>query len=337
MATANSWLDRTPEAVLEPELPICDPHHHLWEFPTSVYLVEELLQDLGAGHNVVKTVYVECNENYRSDGPTALAPIGETEFVEQVTRQHQQQPKIAAGIVGFADLSLGAAVREVLEAHMQASSRFRGIRHASAWHESEKIHNSHTRPCRDLLQDPLFLAGFQQLQDLGLTFDAWMYFEQIPQLTDLARAFPDIPIVLNHIGGPIGIGPYTDRREEVFAQWRANIIELSACENVYVKLGGMTMTASGFGWHKLDAPPGSEALAAAMAPYFHTCIEHFGAERCMFESNFPVDRASCSYHVLWNAFKRVSREYSDSDRAKLFHDNACRFYKIQEANVWGSH
>ena len=326
MTTEIPWLDRTLETALEPELPICDPHHHLWEFPTSVYLVEELLQDLGAGHNVVKTVYVECDENYRSDGPTALAPVGETEFVEQVTGQHQ--PQIAAGIVGFADLCLGGAVREVLEAHRQASSRFRGIRHASAWHESDKIRNSHTQPSQDLLQDPRFLAGFQQLQSLGLSFDAWMYFEQIPQLTALAKAFPNTPIVLNHIGGPIGIGPYADRREEVFSQWRANISALSVCENVYIKLGGMTMTVSGFGWHKLDAPPGSEILAAALAPYFHTCIEYFGAQRCMFESNFPVDRASCSYTVLWNAFKRITQEYSDSDRAKLFHDSACNFYNI---------
>lgn len=322
------WVDRTLEPALEPELPICDPHHHLWEFPTSVYLVEELLQDLGAGHNIVKTVYVECNENYRSDGPAALSPVGETEFVEQVTRSLTQQPKIAAGIIGFADLCRGNAVREVLEAHMRASFRFRGIRHASAWHKSDKIHNSHTRPSQDLLQDPRFLAGFGQLQSLGLSFDAWMYFEQIPQLTELAKTFPDTPIVLNHIGGPIGIGPYADKREEVFAEWRANIIELSARENVYLKLGGMTMTASGFGWHKLDAPPGSDVLSAAMAPYFHTCIEYFGAERCMFESNFPVDRASCSYSLLWNAFKKVSQNYSSNERAQLFHDTACRFYKI---------
>ncbi len=328
MTTETPWLDRTPEAALEPELPICDPHHHLWEFPTSVYLVEELLQDLGAGHNVVKTVYLECNENYRSTGPAPLFPVGETEFVEQVTRQYQQHPKLAAGIVGFADLALGSAVREVLEAHKQASSRFRGIRHASAWHESDKIHNSHTRPSRDLLQNPRFLAGFGQLQSLGLSFDAWMYFEQIPQLVELAKAFPDTPIVLNHIGGPIGIGPYKDKREQVFAQWRANIIKLSGCDNLYLKLGGMTMTASGFGWHKLDAPPSSELLAEAMAPYFHTAIEHFGPQRCMFESNFPVDRASCSYTLLWNAFKKVSQNYSSNERAQLFHDTACRFYKI---------
>jgi L-fuconolactonase len=328
MSTDTPWLDRTQETTLEPELPICDPHHHLWEFPTSVYLLDELLQDLSAGHNVVKTVYVECNENYRSEGPVALSPVGETEFVERVTAQQQLRPQLAAGIVGFADLCLGSAVEEVLQAHIAASPRFRGIRHASAWHESDKVHNSHTHPPQHLLQDPNFLAGFEQLQRLGLSFDAWLYFEQIPQLLDLARAFPDTNIVLNHIGGPIGIGPYVGHREQVFAQWHANISELAACPNVQVKLGGMAMTASGFRWHKLDAPPGSEVLAEAMAPYFQTCIELFGVQRCMFESNFPVDRASCSYNVLWNAFKRLSQNYSSSERADLFHDSACRFYKI---------
>lgn len=327
MNEETPWLERTTEAALEPGLPICDPHHHLWEFPTSVYLVKELLQDLGGGHNIVKTVYVECDENYRCDGPEQLFPVGETEFVERVTAANKQ-PDIAAGIVGFADLTLGDSVCEVLRAHMASSARFRGIRHASAWHESDKIRNSHTRPTQDLLQDPRFLAGFSQLQPLDLSFDAWMYFYQIPQLTALAQQFPDTRIVLNHIGGPIGIGPYADQREEVFAQWRSHIIELSACENVSVKLGGMSMTVSGFGWHKLEAPPGSEQLAEAMAPYFQTCIEHFGAQRCMFESNFPMDRASCSYTVLWNAFKRISQEYSAAERAALLHDSACRFYKI---------
>jgi L-fuconolactonase len=327
MNTQTPWLERTTEPALEPELPICDPHHHLWEFPTSVYLVDELLQDLGGGHNILKTVYVECDQKYRSDGQEQLFPVGETEFVERVTASNKQ-PDIAAGIVGFADLMLGDSVAEVLQAHLASSDCFRGIRHASAWHESEKIRNSHTNPTPDLLQDPNFLAGFSQLQPLGLSFDAWMYFDQLPQLTILAQLFPDTRIVLNHIGGPIGIGPYANQREEVFEQWRRHIIELSGCENVCVKLGGMTMTVSGFGWHKLEAPPGSEQLAEAMAPYFQTCIEHFGAQRCMFESNFPVDRASCSYTILWNAFKRVSRAYSASERADLFHDSASEFYRI---------
>ena len=328
MNAETPWLDRTIEPALEPELAICDPHHHLWEFPTSVYLVNELLEDLGGGHNVVKTVYVECNENYRNEGPAALLPVGETEFVDQATRQFQEKPAIAAGIVSFADLCLGDQVSEVLEAHSEASPRFRGIRHASAWHASDKVRNSHTHPPSDLLQDSQFLKGFSRLHALGLRFDAWLYFEQIPQLTALARAYPDTPIVLNHIGGPIGIGPYAERRKAVFDQWRDNIVELSKCENVMVKLGGMTMTVSGFGWHKQEAPPGSEAIAEALSPYFQTCIGQFGASRCMFESNFPVDRASCSYTILWNAFKRISQGYSSSERAALFHDTACDFYNI---------
>ncbi len=327
VSAKTPWLDRTTEAALDPECPICDPHHHLWEFPDSVYLVDEFLQDLNAGHNIVKTVYLECDQKYRKAGPEHLFPVGETEYVERVTKSIGQ-PRIAAGIVGFADLTLGDQVAEVLQAHLASSDRFRGIRHASAWHDSGKIRNAHTNPDEHLLQNPGFLAGFSQLEKLGLSFDAWMYFNQLPQLTALAQQFPNTRIVLNHIGGPIGIGPYAGKRAEVFSMWRANLLDLSRCDNVYVKLGGMTMTASGFGWHKLDAPPGSEQLARAMAPYFETCIEFFGTGRCMFESNFPVDRASCSYTILWNAFKRIAQQYSAGERAALLHDSARQFYRI---------
>lgn len=321
------WLDRTKEAALEPELPICDPHHHLWKFPNNVYLTEEFLEDLQAGHNIVKTVYVECEENYRNSGPEHLCPVGETEFVETITADHFQ-PNIAAGIVGFADLCLGSSVKEVLEAHLASSKRFRGIRHASAWHQSDKIRNAHTKPKADLLQDSNFLSGFAQLEEFNLSFDSSIYFNQIPQLLTLAQQFPNTAIVLNHIGGIVGIGPYKDRREAVFNQWRENIIALSACKNVYLKLGGLTMTACGFGWHKMDAPPNSEQLAESMAPYFDICIKYFGCKRCMFESNFPFDRASCSYAVLWNAFKRVSQQYSSGDRTALLHDTASNFYRV---------
>jgi predicted TIM-barrel fold metal-dependent hydrolase len=235
---------------------------------------------------------------------------------------------VAAGIVGFADLTLGSAVRPVIEAHMKASDRFRGVRYTTAWDASEKIRNSHTNPSKDLLQSRAFREGLACLGELDLPFDAWVYHPQIPELADLARALPEVTIVLDHIGGPLGIGPYAGKREEVFALWQRNITELARCDNVVIKLGGLTMTMSGFGWHKRDAPPGSIELAEAMGPYYQTCIEYFGAERCMFESNFPVDRASCNYTVQWNAFKRLTQEYTQEERRALFHDTAARVYSL---------
>jgi predicted TIM-barrel fold metal-dependent hydrolase len=327
------WLERTKEEAIESNLLICDPHHHLWDFPDSRYLVDELLTEIGGGHRVRETVFVECLQMYRTDGPPEFRPVGETEFVERITAASEcgtGDVRVAAGIVGFADLTLGAAVQPVIEAHMTASSRFRGLRYTSAWDASDKIHNSHTNPTKDLLQSQSFREGFSCLSKLGLSFDAWVYHPQIPELADLARAFPDITIVLDHIGGPVGVGPYAGKREEVFALWHRNIAELSQCTNVFVKLGGLTMTMSGFGWHKRNAPPGSIELAEVMGPYYRSCIEYFGADRCMFESNFPVDRASCSYTVQWNAFKRLTRGYSQAERAALFHDTAARVYRLND-------
>jgi predicted TIM-barrel fold metal-dependent hydrolase len=331
MTELAAWLSRTTETALEPELAICDPHHHLWEYPTSRYLREEFLQDIEGGHRVLATVHIECLQWYRDAGPEALRPVGETEFIHRVGEIDERacgRRRIAAGIVGFADLRLGAAVQPVLEAHLAASDRFRGVRYATAWDASSEIRPTHTHPPPGLLADPAFRAGFACLARLGLSFDAWLYHTQFAELAGLARAFPAVTIVLDHMGGPLGVGPYAGRRAEVFAAWRASLAELAGCPNVVVKLGGRTMAASGFGWHKRAAPPGSEELAAAMAPYYRACIELFGAQRCMFESNFPFDRASCSYVVLWNAYKRLSHDYPEADRRALFYDTAERVYRL---------
>jgi predicted TIM-barrel fold metal-dependent hydrolase len=327
----DSWLARTAEEAIDPGLPVCDPHHHLWDLPQSRYLLDELIGDITGGHRVTSTVFVECNQRYRPDGPPVLRPVGETDFVERLVAAHQGgecTTRIAAGIVGFADLTLGAGVQAALEAHLQSSSRFRGIRYASAWDPSGQIRPAHTHPPPGLLLDRRFRQGFACLGGLDLTFDAWLYHRQFPELADLARAFPDTTIVLDHMGGPLGIGPYTGRQDEELTAWRAAIAGLARCDNIVVKLGGRTMTMSGFGWHKRAEPPGSVELAAAMAPYFQTCIEHFGARRCMFESNFPMDRVSCSFTVLWNAFKRVIRGYPDEERHALLHDTAARVYRL---------
>ena len=336
----NQTTDLAPDAekALEPDLAICDPHHHLWDYPESRYLVDELLDDLSGGHRVVSTVYVECRHGWRTDGPEALRPVAETEYVAALTaaRRTGDTTQVAAGIVAFADLTLGAGVRPVLEAQLAVSDRVRGIRYLSAWDPSEKIHNSQTDPPEHLLRDSQFRAGFAALRDFDLVFDAWVYHPQLPDVTDLARAFPDQAIVLNHVGGPLGIGPYAGKRDEVFAVWRPAIIELSTCDNVMVKLGGLTMSPAGFGWHKREVPPDSAELAEAMAPYYQTCIDAFGPERCMFESNWPIDKVSCSYTVLWNAFKRVASECSDTERAALLHDTATRVYQLRTNPVDGS-
>lgn len=332
MTERDEWLARTVEDAIEPDVEICDPHHHLWEFPSNRYLVDDFLADARRGHRITRTVHVECHQKYRTEGPIELRPVGETEFVDQCTSDLQgarATTQVAAGIVGFADLCLGHAVREVLEAHLAASTRFRGVRHASAWDASEQIRKAHTDPPPGLLGRAEFRAGIGCLNDLGLTFDAWLYHPQVPDLVGLARAFPGITVILDHAGGPLGIGPYAGRRDEVFADWRRGMTELANCPNVVVKIGGLAMTMSGFGWHKRAAPPGSIELADSMRPYFAACLELFGAGRCMFESNFPVDRASCSYTVLWNAFKRLSRDCSPTDRSALFSGTATRVYRLE--------
>jgi predicted TIM-barrel fold metal-dependent hydrolase len=325
-----AWRALTVESALEPELPICDPHHHLWEYPSSHYLANEFLAELG-GHRVTHSVFVECVQHYRTDGPEALRPVGETEYIEQIAAAAERlprTPKLAAGIVAFADLTLGDAVEDVLRAHLEARGRVRGVRYATAWDASDQIRPAHTHPPPGLMGAARFRAGLARLAGLGLCFDAWLYHTQFGELVALARSVPDARIVLDHMGGPLAIGPYSGRRAEVFAEWRTGLAELAACPNVSIKLGGLTMTAAGFGWHKRPKPPGSEELAAAIAPYFDVCIELFGPERCMLESNFPMDRASCSYAVLWNAFKRATVRYAPPERAYLLRETAMKFYRL---------
>ncbi len=330
------WHSLLQEDALDPGLPIIDAHHHLWEHPDSRYVADDFLRDAASGHNIVQSIFVECLSMYRTTGPAHLRPVGETEYVRRLAEQSDAASpsgtKVAAGVIGFADLTLGAAVNAVLAAHIEAGGgRFRGIRHASGWDPSGRVRNSHTHPPAGLLSDKHFRQGFASLERHGLSFDAWLYHPQIPELTALARAFPNTSIVLDHVGGPLGIGPYAGKRDQVFTQWKNNISELAECENVSVKLGGLAMKLCGFGWHANDKPPSSEQLAAAWMPYCHFCIGKFGVKRCMFESNFPVDRLSCSYGVLWNAFKRMTETCSVDERAALFHDTAARVYRLAPA------
>ncbi|MCE9649167.1 MAG: amidohydrolase family protein [Parvibaculum sp.] len=333
MATNDEWLGQVREEIIDPDLPIIDPHHHLWDFPGSRYMLDELNADTGSGHNVRATVFVECTAMYRAEGPEHLKPVGETEFVNGIAAQSASglygEMRACKGIVGFADLALGAAVEEVLEAHIIAApDRFRGIRHASAFDDSDEVRPSHTNPPKFLFGQSEFREGFAKLANYGLSFDAWLFHHQIPELTALARAFPETTIILDHFGGPLGIGPHEGRRSEIFAQWMTDMVDLSECPNVVAKIGGINMAVNGFDWHKRDTPPTSDELVAATQDYYLHTIDAFGPDRCMFESNFPVDKLSCSYAVLWNAFKKIASGFSPEEKTALFHDTAKRVYRL---------
>lgn len=330
----DDWLARRTEEILDPALPIVDPHHHLWDRPGWRYMLDDLLADTNSGHNIVATVFVQCRAFHRADGPEAMKPVGETEFVNGVAAMSASggygSTKVCAGIVGHADLRLGSAVREVLEAHIRAGGgRFRGIRHITAWDADPSLLNPAYTPPPGLMHDETFRQGFACLAPLNLSFDAWLYHPQIPDLTALARAFPGTQICLNHVGGPLGIGPYAGRRDEVFATWKQSIRDLASCPNVVVKLGGMAMRINGWDFHEKPEPPASSALADAWKPYVQTCVEAFGPARCMFESNFPVDKGSYGYAVFWNACKLLALGASATEKTDLFSGTASRFYRLE--------
>ena len=325
------WLAIHQEAALEPDMPIIDAHHHLWGEARGRYLLEDFLADAGGGHDIRASVFIECDSFYRHGGNPLFHPVGEVEHVAAMAEQAAALgiPRVADGIVGFAELTAGAAVRPVLEAMVEAGrGRFRGVRHIAAWHPDPAARGSMAMPPPMLLLDPSFRRGFAQLAPLGLSFDAWMYHTQLAELRDLADAFPHTQIVLNHVGGAIGIGPYSGRRRHVIAAWGAALRELAHCPNVSLKIGGFGMRLFGFAMHERVTPPDSETLAQAWAPMVESCVEAFGAGRCMFESNFPVDKAGFGYTTLWNAFKRITEGWSTTERAALFYGNASRFYRI---------
>jgi predicted TIM-barrel fold metal-dependent hydrolase len=333
----DDWLRLWDEEIIEPDLPIVDPHHHLWlrgGWTGWRYVLRELLDDLNSGHNIVATVFLQCRSMHKASGPEALRPVGETEFVNGVAAMSASgdfgPTQVCAGIVGFADMRLGARVREVLEAHLRAGGgRFRGIRHTTAWDADSTIVNPFNVAPPGLLADPSFREGLATLTSMDLSFDAWLYHPQIAELTELARALPDTRIVLNHVGGPLRAGVYAGHESEVFERWSTSIRDLAAsCPNVYVKLGGLGMRINALGFEQQPGPPSTAALADGLRPFFEPCIEAFGPERCMFESNFPVDKGAYPYAAYWNACKLLTRDASAAERAALFKDTAARFYRL---------
>jgi len=326
------WLAMLREDILEPALPIIDPHHHLWRARPDRYLLEDLVADVKTGHNVRATVFIQCGSAYRKDGPEEMRPVGETEFVAAIAAatEHGEYGDFRAcpGIVGHADCKLGDRIDAVLEAHIQAGGgRFKGIRHSGTYDPGIAPTAPPGAPPGVYL-DPAFRSGFARLERLGLTFEAWLYHPQLGDLVDLLRAYPGQKVVLNHFGGPLGVGPYEGKRDEVLSSWRGHIRELAKSPNLHMKLGGLAMNVNGFGYHHQVLPPSSGEMANAWRPYMETAIEAFGADRCMFESNFPVDKGMCSYPVLWNAFKRIAAGASAEEKAALFHGTAARFYSL---------
>jgi predicted TIM-barrel fold metal-dependent hydrolase len=329
----QDWLDKRHEEIIEPELPIIDPHHHLWDRPNYRYLFPELLADVGSGHNIRATCYEQAREMYRASGPEELKSLGETQFVSGVAAMSESgkygSTRCIAGIIGFVDLQLGSRAKGVLERHIAVSDgRLRGIRNGSTWSDDPILKTFTAGGPRGLLLDKNFREGFAALAPLGLAFDGWMFQNQLDDLVDLARAFPQTTIVLNHVGGPLAIGPYAGKREEAFTEWHDRIRKIAALPNTYVKLGGLGMKMIGFTFYENSDPPSSQDLEKAWRPYIETCIEAFGPQRSMFESNFPVDKGTCSYQVLWNTFKRIAAGYSAGEKTALFSGTAAKAYGL---------
>lgn len=327
---------KTNEPAIEPLLPIIDAHHHLYDNVSDLhhYRLEELHRDFGGGHNIAATVYVEgYGSGWYSDGPEHLKSVGEIKMIVDASRMSpwnsHAKCRLAAGIVSHVDLTLGARVEKVLEAHIGAGDgRLRGVRHRAVCDEGLVGRFISNPPKQHILLDNSFKKGFSLLHQFGLSFDAWLYHHQLPELIDLADTFAHIPIVINHVGGLIGIGEYRSEPAANFARWRCDMRTLAVRPNVYVKIGGMGMPAFGFGFEHLKAPPTSSQLAEAWKPLIDVCVEAFGPNRCMFESNFPVDKQSCGYTELWNAFKIATIDLSPGDRNAMFYETARRFYGL---------
>lgn len=327
----SQWYASVTEKIIDPARPIIDPHHHLWQTQTLFgrYELDELWADTSSGHNIEKTVFIDCHSSYRPNGPKALRPVGETEYVAGVAAESNKQTHKAsiAGIVSHADLLLGRDVAPVLKAHEAAGQGlFRGIRHAGPYEETGTLMLGGRAPCP--YDQAEFREGVAMLGELGYTYDTWHFHMQNPAFAELARAVPDTTMILDHFGTPLGAGAYEGQREEIFARWCDDIAEIAQCSNVVAKLGGLAMPDNGFGWDKRDQPPSSDEFVESQQRYYHHAIKCFGPSRCMFESNFPVDRLSISYHVLYNGLKKIAADYTEEEQQAMFYGTAARVYRL---------
>ena len=336
-APDREWLARQPpEDVLVPELSIVDPHQHFWRRPNTSYFLDDFVADLRTGHNVVATVFVECSTMFRARGAEAMRPVGEVEFANGIAAMSASglygPARIAEGIVGHADMTLGDRLQPVLEALVRAGGgRLRGVRHSGGWDDDPAINNSRAATGPLMMREPAFRAGVQRLGGLELNFDSWVFHPQLDEVTELARACPGTSITLCHVGGVLGYGSYAGRKDEVFATWKKKITGLATCPNVTVKLGGMMNRLAAYDYRSLPAPASSVEMASHWRPFMETCIELFGPGRCMFESNFPVDKMGTNWVPLWNAFKRIAAGASADEKEALFNRTARRVYRLTEA------
>ena len=335
-SSGNEWLELTKENAVEADLRICDAHQHFWDGRPEFgaygrYLLDEFNEDITSGHNICSSVFVEASAMYRAEGPENMRSVGEVEFVQGIAASSASglygHCRVAAAIVGRADLTLGESVEPVLESLNAASiNRFRGIRHAVNWDPDDEISNATPATVQGQLLDPKFRAGAAVLSGMGMSFDVWLYFTQLLELAEFARALPDLTIILNHIGGPLSIGRYVNTQDEVMSTWKKGITTLAECNNVVVKLGGIARL---FKWESRREPISSTEFAREASPFIDFCVEEFTPNRCMFESNFPVDKKSVSYNVLWNGFKKLCKGYSSDERSDMLHDTATRVYRIE--------
>ncbi|MFT5269345.1 MAG: L-fuconolactonase [Acidimicrobiales bacterium] len=334
----HEWLTRRQETAIDADRPIIDPHHHLWDREGSTYLSAELGRDTQVSHNVKHTVFVECSSAYDEGSSAALAPVGETRFAAaQAEEAQRRNGPMIAGIVGHADMSLGEGVDDILVQHEQAGAGlFRGIRHGTNWSPHRAVKNGHHEPGPGLLLDPTFQAGVRRLGLMGHSFDAWLYFDQLHELATLAQSVPECAIVVDHLGGPLGIGPHAAERADMVRLWRDGIVRIASCPNVMLKIGGLGMEHYfGSNWAGYDTPPSSDEVAAFWHDMVHVAIDSFGPSRCMFESNFPVDRQTLPYTVLWNSFEILAASYNQAEQHELFFGTANRFYRLGAEHVLG--
>lgn len=322
----EAWLALTDESVLDPAQPILDAHHHLWDREESRYRTEDFIADVSRGHDVRASIYVQCRTGYRRSGPESLYPLGE---VETILEWSAQAPNHPVGIVAFADLMQGGAVRDTLDGLLElAPNHVCGIRNTTAYHPDPAV-RSNPRPAPDgLLRSKEFHRGAAEVARAGLALDVWAYQTQLHEVEALARLLPELTVVINHCGGPLGVGPFRERTPADFAAWRAGLEKLAALPNTRLKIGGFGLAVFGNDYHHQPAPPDSERLARDWAPWFGVCLEAFGPTRCMFESNFPVDKGMFSYVALWNAFKRLTQALSQNDRDQLFWKTAANTYRV---------
>lgn len=334
LAVRNEWLALHREAPLQPELPIIDAHHHLWDRQTGRYLTHEFSDDIQtSGHRVVSSVYVQCRSMLRRDGSETLKPLGEIEFASGIAAMfasgHYANALGCEAIIGGLSLLAGDAMQPAIERAIALSGgRLRGMRNPLAWHPDPRVTSSPVTPPAGLAQSAPFRRGAACLARHALSLDVWVYHTQLEEIADLAREIPTLQIVIDHCGGPVGVGPCSERDPDMFQQWRNGMRRLAELPNVCVKISGFGMTVRGFHFAAAETPPDSQMLAQAWMPWFETIVSLFGAERCMFASNFPVDKGMFSYGVFWNACKRLAQQASPDEQAQLFWRTAATCYRL---------